>query len=407
MSTPAHHPHRHAWRRGLTFLAAGALWPLAALAASGTSMPAATPPMGWNSWNHFGANVTAADVRHAADALVKSGMAAAGYHYVIIDDGWQGKRDANGVLHANAKFPDMRKLAAYVHSKGLKFGIYSSPGEHTCGGFTGSYGHAVQDAKTFAGWGVDYLKYDLCSYRRRMVGKSPARQVAMMQDVYKTMHQALAATGRPIVYSLCSYGWGKVWQWGAGVGGNLWRTTIDIRASYQSMWFNALAQQGLGQYAGPGHWNDPDMLEIGNKGLTDPGMERTQMSLWSLLAAPLIAGNDLSKMDATTRVVLTNREVIAVDQDARGVQGHRVWQQGGLQLWEKPLADGTLAVGLFNTVDHPLRTTIDFKALGLTGKVAARDLWQHRNLGDIDATTVFSVPRFGVVMLKLGVPGHS
>ncbi|HEX7326431.1 MAG TPA: glycoside hydrolase family 27 protein [Rhodanobacteraceae bacterium] len=399
-------PHSRHLRRALLCVAALLLWPLLAVS-SQTQTLARTPPMGWNSWNHFGRNVTAADVRKAADALVSSGMAAAGYRYVIIDDGWQGQRDANGVLHPNAKFPDMRALAAYVHSKGLKFGIYSSPGKHTCGGFTGSYGHEKQDAKMFAAWGVDYLKYDLCSYRKQLVGKSPAEQVRLMQAAYTRMHDALLATGRPIVYSLCSYGWGKVWQWGASVGGNLWRTTIDIRPTFQSMWFNALAQQGLGRWAGPGHWNDPDMLEIGNRGMRDPDMERTQMSLWSLLAAPLIAGNNPADMDAATRAVLTNREVIAVDQDPRGVQGHQVWQQGPLRLWVKPLADGTLAVGLFNTLDHPLRSTLDFAALGLHGAVEARDLWAHRDLGRIDASREFTVPAYGVVLLKMGMPRAS
>ncbi|MEW9572250.1 glycoside hydrolase family 27 protein [Rhodanobacter sp. Si-c] len=377
------------------------IWPLFAMAATANNA-APTPPMGWNSWNHFGAKVTADDVRHAADELVASGMAAAGYRYVIIDDGWQGSRDANGVLHPNAKFPDMKALADYVHGKGLKFGIYSSPGEHTCGGFTGSYGHEAQDAKTFAGWGVDYLKYDLCSFRTRLKGKSLADQTAMMQAAYRKMHEALEATGRPVVYALCSYGWGRVWEWGAEVGANLWRSTIDIEPGYQSMMFNAQAQQGLERWAGPGHWNDPDMLEIGNQGMDNPDMERTHMSLWALLAAPLIAGNDLAAMSGDTRSVLTNPEVLAVDQDSRGAQGRRVWQEGPVQLWAKPLADGTLAVGLVNTLDHPLDATLDFKALGLAGAVPARDLWQRRDLGLIDATHTFDVPAFGVVLLKMG-----
>ena len=262
--------------------------------------------MGWNSWNHFGASVTAADIRHAADALVSSGMAAAGYRYVIVDDGWQGQRDSRGVLHPNAKFPDMKALAGYVHGKGLKFGIYSSPGERTCGGYAGSAGHEAQDARMFAAWGVDYLKYDMCSFTRQLEGKPPARQVAMMKAAYLRMHHALDATGRPIVYALCNGGWGRIWTWGAAVGGNLWRSSADIRSNYQSMLFNATSQLGLQRYAGPGHWNDPDMLEIGNPGMDDPAMERTHMSLGTLLAAPLIAGNDLSAMNADTRAVLTN-----------------------------------------------------------------------------------------------------
>ncbi|WP_233840748.1 glycoside hydrolase family 27 protein [Dyella sp. 2HG41-7] len=374
----------------------------ATAAPSDAATLARTPPMGWNSWNHFGPDVTDADIRHAADAMVSSGMAKAGYQYVIIDDGWQGERDAQGVLHPNKKFPDMKALADYVHSKGLKFGIYSSPGEQTCGGFTGSYGHEAQDAKLFASWGVDYLKYDLCSFHKHMEGKSEAEQTAMMKSAYRLMHQSLAATGRPIVYALCSYGWGRVWSWGAEVGANLWRSTDDIQANYDSMMFNANAQLGLQRFAGPGHWNDADMLEIGNKGMDTQATERTHMSLWALLAAPLIAGNDLFTMDATTRDVLTNPEVLAVNQDALGKAGRRVMQEGPIQLWMRPLADGTMAVGLFNTLNHDLSATVDFKALGLHGEVTARDLWAQRDLGEIDDKHVFSVPSLGVVMLKLG-----
>jgi alpha-galactosidase len=375
-------------------------WSLPAAAVDDAAL-ARTPPMGWNSWNHFGDAVTDADIRHAADALVATGMAAAGYRYVIIDDGWQGQRDGQGRLHANARFPDMKALADYVHGKGLKFGIYSSPGATTCAGYAGSYGHEAQDARTFAGWGVDYLKYDLCSYGDRLVGKSLAAQTAMMKEAFRTMRQALDATGRPVVYALCSYGWGRVWEWGAEVGGNLWRSTVDIRPSYTSMMFNASAQQGLESYAGPGHWNDPDMLEIGNKGLDSPDQQRTHMSLWALLAAPLIAGNDLTAMNAATRAVVTDPDVLAIDQDARGIAGRRVAQQGPVQLWARPLADGTLAVGLLNTLDHPLAETLDLHALGLPASVQAHDVWQHRDLGMVDARHVFEVPAFGVVLLKL------
>lgn len=378
------------------------LWPYGAQAASiNDAALAPTPPMGWNSWNHFGADVTDADIRHAADAMVSSGMAAVGYRYVIIDDGWQGERDAQGVLHPNAKFPDMKALAAYVHGKGLKFGIYSSPGEKTCGGFTGSYGHEVQDARLFASWGVDYLKYDLCSFSRHMRGKNLAEQTAMMKAAYQRMRRALDATGRPIVYALCSYGWGRVWAWGANVGANLWRTTDDIQANYVSMMFNANAQLGLERYVGPGHWNDADMLEIGNQGMDTQDKERTHMSLWALLAAPLIAGNDLSSMSAVTRAVLTNREVLAIDQDARGIAGSRVMQAGPIQLWSRPLADGTTAVGLLNTLNHSLDATLDMKALGLGDSVIARDVWEHRDLGRIDSRHVFEVPAYGVVLLKV------
>jgi alpha-galactosidase len=372
-----------------------------ASAADNNASLAATPPMGWNSWNHFGADVTHADIRHAADAMVSSGMAAAGYRYIIIDDGWQGQRDAQGVLHPNAKFPDMKALADYVHSKGLKFGIYSSPGEKTCAGYTGSFGHETQDARTFASWGVDYLKYDLCSFRKHMDGKSEAEQTAMMRDAYLTMRHALDATHRPIIYALCNYGWGRTWEWGADVGGNLWRTTDDIRPDFESVMFNATAQLGLEKYAGPGHWNDPDMLEIGNKGLDSPDMQRTHMSLWVLLAAPLIAGNDLSKMSDDTRAILTNREVLAIDQDPKGVQGRRVAQEGSMQVWMRPLADGSIAVGWVNTMNHSLPETLDLESLGLHGAFTARDLWRHLDLGRIDGKKIFDVPAYGTVLLKI------
>jgi alpha-galactosidase len=362
---------------------------------------ALTPPMGWNSWNHFAEGVTDADIRHAADAMVSSGMAAAGYRYIIIDDGWQGQRDAQGVLHANAKFPDMKALADYVHSKGLKFGIYSSPGEKTCAGYTGSFGHEMQDARTFASWGVDYLKYDLCSFHKHMEGKSEAEQTAMMQDAYRTMRRALDATHRLIVYALCNYGWGRTWTWGADVGGNLWRTTDDIRPDFESVMFNATAQLGLEKYAGPGHWNDADMLEIGNKGLDSPDMQRTHMSLWAILAAPLIAGNDLSQMSDDTRAVLTNREVLAVNQDSKGIQGRRVAQEGPMQIWMRPLADGSMAVGLVNTMNHALLETLDLQSLGWHGPANARDLWKHQELGRIDGKKTFEVPAYGTVLLKV------
>ncbi|GAB2563342.1 glycoside hydrolase family 27 protein [Dyella jejuensis] len=286
-------------------------------------------------------------------------------------------------------------------------GIYSSPGETTCGGFTGSYGHEAQDARLFASWGVDYLKYDLCSFHRHIEGKPEAEQTAMMKAAYCLMRRQLDATGRPIVYALCSYGWGRVWEWGPEVGANLWRTTDDIQANYDSMMFNASAQLGLQRYAGPGHWNDADMLEIGNQGLDQLDPQRTHMTLWAILAAPLMAGNDLSAMSAHAREVLTNREVLAIDQDTRGIPGNRVMQEGPIQLWARPLSDGTLAVALVNTLNHSLRATLDFKALGLSGPVPARDLWQHRDLGNVDRQHVFEVPSLGVVLLKMGVASAS
>ena len=279
---------------------------------------AATPPMGWNSWNHFAGKIDDATVRAQADAMVSSGMRDAGYVYINIDDTWQGNRDAQGVVHANSKFPDMKALADYVHAQGLKLGIYSSPGPKTCAGFEGSYGHEAQDAQTYAAWGIDYLKYDLCSFDDMMKqAGSPDAAHKMMLDAYVKMHKALLKTGRPIVFSLCQYGADAVWRWGASVGGNSWRTTGDISDNYARMTEIGFEQAGLARFAGPGHWNDPDMLEVGNGGM-NPEEYRTHMALWALLAAPLLAGNDLSTMKPETIALLTNKEVIAIDQDRLG-----------------------------------------------------------------------------------------
>ena len=372
---------------------------------------AATPPMGWNSWNHFGDKVNDANVRATADAMVSSGMRDTGYIYVNVDDTWEGQRDAQGNIHPNSKFPDMKALADYVHSKGLKFGIYSSPGPKTCGEYEGSYGHEQQDADTYAKWGVDFLKYDLCSYEsimqmwdldqpeKPLSVTQQEKAVAMMQQAYEKMHQALLNTHRPIVFSLCQYGIGSVWKWGPEVGGNLWRTTDDIRDNYRSMSLIGFSQAGLEEYAGPGHWNDPDMLEIGNGGMT-PDQYRTQMSLWALLAAPLLAGNDLSNMSDTTKSILMNKEVIAVDQDSLGIQGKRI---APLQIWMKPLSGGAKAVAIFNYVldDQAIPITLQLKDVGFTGLVHARDLWAHRDLEILHGSYTVVVPPGGVVMLRL------
>ena len=364
---------------------------------------AVTPPMGWNSWNHFAEKVTDADVRAAADAMVASGMKDAGYIYVNVDDSWEGQRDAEGNIHSNGRFPDMKALGDYVHSKGLKLGIYSSPGPKTCGGYEGSYGHEQQDANSYASWGVDFLKYDLCSYMDIMKlhdpSQDPQKALVMMQDAYRKMHEALVNTHRPIVYSLCQYGVGSVWEWGPQVGGNLWRTTDDIRDNYGSMALIGFSQTGLEKFARPGHWNDPDMLEIGNGGM-NADQYRTQMSLWAILAAPLLAGNDLSKMDEMTKSILINKEVIAVDQDKLGVQGTRI---GPPQNWVKPLSDGSKAVALFNFVtdDEAEPLTLKFKDVGFSGLVHVRDVWAHKDLGVLHDSYTVTVPQGGVVMLRI------
>lgn len=359
--------------------------------------------MGWNSWNHFAGRVTDADVRAAADAIVSSGMRDAGYVYVNIDDTWEGQRDAHGNIQSNSKFPDMKALADYVHSKGLKLGIYSSPGPQTCARFPASYGHEQQDADTYAKWGVDYLKYDLCSYRTIMKNEANGdaqKEWTMMQQAYEKMHQALLATHRPIVYSLCQYGWDAVWKWGPQVGGNLWRTTDDIRDRYDSMSVIGFSQAGLAKYAGPGHWNDPDMLEVGNGHMT-PDEYRTHMSLWAMLAAPLLAGNDLSQMDDTIKSILMNKDVIAVDQDALGKQGDRVHASGPFEVWAKPLSGGAKAVALFNRSEAVYPITVHLADVGFSGSAKARDLWAHKDLGTLTGSYTAAVPRHGVVMLRL------
>jgi len=366
---------------------------------------AATPPMGWNSWNHFAEKIDDATVRAQADAMVASGMRDAGYTYINIDDTWEGQRDAQGVIHANAKFPDMRALSDYIHSKRLKLGIYSSPGPKTCGGYEGSYGHEEQDAQTYAQWGIDYLKYDLCSFNDSAMNPAGSPEAAhqLMLEAYRKMHDALAKTGRPIVFSLCQYGMDAVWRWGASAGGNSWRTTDDINDTYERMEEIGFSQAGLSAYAARGHWNDPDMLEVGNGGMK-PDEYRTHMSLWALLAAPLLAGNDLTKMTPETVALLTNREVIAIDQDPLGKQGDRVRAEGQYEIWVKPLAGGAKAVGVFNRQSawmKPSQIDVDFRMLGFKGAVRVRDIWQGKDLGKIDGVYKATVPTHGVALLRV------
>jgi len=347
--------------------------------------------MGWNSWNHFAEHVDDKVIRDAADAMVSSGLKDAGYVYINIDDTWQGQRDAHGAIQPNSRFPDMKALADYVHSKGLRLGIYSSPGHKTCAGYEGSIGHEEQDAQTYANWGIDYLKYDWCQ---------SSGTLEQMKIGYTKMQQAIKKTGRPIVFSLCEYGWNKVWEWGPSVGGNLWRTTGDISDEYRVMAEIGFNQNGLEKFAGPGHWNDPDMLEVGNGGMTEDEY-RTHFSLWSLLAAPLIAGNDLSKMTPYTLEMLTNREVIAVDQDPSGKQGYRIAQEGPFEVWMKPMADGSLVVGLFNRQRTTEKMTVNFSQIGLQGEVSVRDLWLKKDLGSFRGSYSANVPRHGVVLVRI------
>ena len=365
---------------------------------------AATPPMGWNSWNHFAEHVTDADVRSAADMLVSTGMRDAGYIYVNVDDTWQGKRDAQGVLHPNERFPDMKALGDYIHSKGLKFGIYSSPGPKTCGGYEGSLDHEAQDAKMYAEWGVDFLKYDLCSFQDMMKKakadhpNDPDAAKNLMIAAYKKMGDALKATGRPILYSLCQYGVDQPWKWGPSVGAQMWRTTDDIDDSYGRMIAIGFSQAGLAKYAGPGRWNDPDMLEVGNGKMTTDEY-KTHMSLWVLLAAPLLAGNDLSKMSETDKSILMNKEAVAIDQDPLGKQGDRLYQSGDLDVWTKPLSGGRVAVGLFNRSWDNRDVSVDLAEIGFKNGANLRDVWKGTDLGRHTGVFTDTIPKHGVTLL--------
>src|SRR3569833_1641037 len=281
------------------------------LTAQSSASVAQTPPMGWNSWNYFANKVDDKGVRAAAKQIVSSGMRDAGYIYVNIDDTWEGQRDASGLLHTNSKFPDMKALADYVHSKGLKLGIYSSPGPKTCANYEGSLGHEEQDAKMYAEWGIDYLKYDLCSFIPAVMQKQAphdkAAQMRLMIAAYDKMSKALKATGRPIVLSLCQYGWDSPWEWAPELGGNLWRTTGDIEARWQSIYDILEQQKGLYSYAGPGHWNDPDKQKNNNNKHTNT-KKHTHNTKKTKLSAPLLAGNDLPHMKPEIKAILTNKD---------------------------------------------------------------------------------------------------
>jgi alpha-galactosidase len=347
--------------------------------------------MGWNSWNRYGCNVSDALIRTQADAMAASGLKAAGYRYINIDDCWEGLRDPKGYIQTNDRFPDMKALSDYIHAKGLKFGIYSSPGPKTCAHFEGSYGHEQEDAETYARWGVDYLKYDWCSARDVY---KPAEYPAAIRK----MHDAIVRAGRSTVYSI--HGRGPVWEWAAAAGASLWRTSGDIKDNYARMVAIGFGQSGLEQFAGPGHWNDPDMLEVGNGGMKE-NEYRMHMSMWCLLAAPLLAGNDLTQMSPATLAILANPEAIAVDQDSAGVQARRVQQIGPAEVWVKPLADGSKAVGLFNREQGVIPIKVSLKELGLGPEATARDLWEHKDLGSIKETLSVDVGEHAVVFLRL------
>jgi alpha-galactosidase len=373
---------------------------------------ASTPPMGWNSWNKFGCDVNEALVREVADAMVASGLRDAGYRYVNIDDCWQGARDEQGFIQPDPqRFPGgMKALADYVHARGLKFGLYSDAGWKTCGGRPGSRGHEFQDARIYAQWGVDYLKYDWCS-----------TEGLKAEGAYMTMSAALRATGRPILFSLCEWGQSKPWTWARSVG-NAWRTTGDIFGCFDCVedhgdWkaFGVLQimdmQDGLRAYAGPGHWNDPDMLEVGN-GMAEH-QDRAHFSIWAMLAAPLIAGNDVRRMSAQTRAILGRRAVIAIDQDALGVQGWRQASRDGVEYWFRPLDGGDWAFMALNRTDAPRRIHVDWRAQTVRDEIshrdaaldrvryALRDLWSDRDLGDTSRPLEAEIGAQDVLLLRM------
>jgi alpha-galactosidase len=373
---------------------------------------APTPPLGWNSWNHVGCNVSEATLKAAADQMLSSGMKAVGYQYVVVDDCWHGARDANGFIQADPqRFPNgLKAVADYIHEKGLKFGIYSDAGWKTCGGRPGSRGYEFQDALVYARWGVDYLKYDW--------GNTDGLNA---EGAYQTMRDALAAAKRPVVFSLCEWGSNKPWLWGKDVG-HLWRTTGDVHECFDCVVDHGTwkswgvmqildMQEGLRAHSGPDHWNDPDMLEVGNGMST--AEDRAHFSLWAMLAAPLMAGNDLAKMTPATREILTNAEVIAVDQDKLGVQGFRAYKMGDVELWAKPLSAGNLAVTFLNRAtttatlrfawrEHRVEDLVsktDFDFNKATYQV--RNLWTHKPLGSTKTDLSLKIAAHDVVVLRL------
>ncbi len=378
---------------------------------------ALTPPMGWNSWNCFAHDVSAEKVKAAADAFVESGLIDHGWMYVNIDDFWeirpgsddptlQGpERDADGKILSNPRFPDMKGLTDYIHGLGLRAGLYSSPGPLTCGGCIASYQHEQQDAERFAEWGFDYLKYDWCSYGR--IAKD--HSLPELKEPYLLMRDHLKAQPRDIVYSLCQYGMGDVWEWGESVGGNLWRTTGDITDTWGSMSGIGFAQNGHEPFAGPGHWNDPDMLVVGYVGwgpslhptrLT-PNEQYTHITLWSMLSAPLLIGCDLTALDDFTLNLLTNDEVIGINQDRLGKQGFCVAKddEAFTQVWKKPLADGSMAVALFNLHEFQQDVTVQWSDLGLEGPASLHDAWRQKDIGVFKDEFTAPVARHGTMLL--------
>lgn len=371
-----------------------------------------TPPMGWNSWNCWAGAVDANKVKASTNGMIQSGLAAHGFQYINIDDTWEAKRDANGEIQTNAKFPDMRALSDYVHGKGLKIGIYSSPGPTTCANFEASWQHELQDARTYAKWGMDYLKYDWCSYGGIADKQMFAAHEKQVRP-YRVMRAALDQTDRDIAYSLCQYGMDDVWKWGASdeVRSNCWRTTGDINDSWGSLHGIYESQNGHEKFAGPGHWNDPDMLIVGKVGWGNlhethlsPNEQILHISMWCLLSSPLLIGCDMAQMSPFTVALLSNDEALDINQDTLGKPAGRVLLDGAKEVWARPLKDGTIAAGLCNTGLEATDVTVDWSEIGMKGKQPVRDLWLHKNMGAKADRVTISVPAHGCVLLKIGKP---
>jgi len=363
-----------------------------------------TPALGWNSWNCWGLSVSDEKVRQSAKAMSDQ-LAAHGWSYINIDDGWQAKRDEAGNILPNEKFPDMKALSEYVHGLGLRLGTYSSPGPETCGGYTGSYQHEEQDIKTYTDWGIDYLKYDWCSYGRLA---SPNPSLEEMKKPYQLMETYIQKSKRDIIFSLCQYGMGDVWTWGASVGGNSWRTTGDITDTWASLSAIGFRQYIAAPFTAPGHFNDPDMLIVGKLGWgpklhpsrLSPEEQYTHISLWCLLSAPLLIGCDMNQLDAFTLNLLTNDEVLAVDQDAATKPVIKAFDKNHVQVWIRELEDGTKAIGIFNLGDSSVNAKLDFAELQLSSRLKLRDLWRQKDLGIFSKTYSTFIETHGVVFLK-------
>jgi len=359
---------------------------------------ALTPPMGWNSWNKFGCDVSEQLIKEIADAMISSGMKDVGYEYVVIDDCWQIDRRSDGTIVVDSlRFPlGMKALADYVHSKGLKFGIYSCAGTKTCQHRPGGHGYEEIDAKTYAEWGVDYLKYDWCYSD----GLDPIK-------AYTDMSKALAKAGRPIVFSICEWGSNRPWTWAKHIG-HLWRTTSDIQDCWDCKrdwggmgWTQILdAQQGLEKFAGPGHWNDPDMLEVGN-GKMSYNEYVAHFSFWCLLAAPLMAGNDIRTMDEQTKSILTNKYAIAVNQDKLGKQGSKIFDEGDFEVWSKSLIGNEIAMIFFNRNEKEFTFNIDWQQLGIKNVREIFDIWKGQTIGNTNSIKAFTIPGHSVIFCRL------